>query len=179
MGERMSENPDILWSNSDFGNCFLLSQEEQLEADCCEPKTRAEERSGMCATIITATVHSDKAQSEFYTARLAVGVPACVFFFSVEVWWGCIWFQLHTPALKWFGVKGSSTCFQFLSSTWQFGIRSRKTVSPTGINKVSRYHFPPGLSGWRLISERHLRRSGSTFSFRFFWKIMFNAMKLL
>lgn len=135
-------------------NVFVETQ----EADRCELKTRAGESSSMCAIIITATVqHSDKAQREFYTARLVVGVPACIFFLCRSVMRLYLISvtlprRLHTPVLKWFGVKGCAPVFSILSSTWQFEIRSGKTISQQGSVK-NRINISFRVSEWRIISE--------------------------
>lgn len=113
---------------------------------------------------------------EFYTASLVVGVPVCIFFSLYS--WDEAEFDFrysaktatHTcVAVIW--CERQHTCFQFLSSTWQFEIRSGKTISLLGSMKY-RIIISLRISGLRLISE-HLRRSGSSFSFRFCWKMIF------
>lgn len=82
-------------------------------------KPELRKSSGMRAIIITATVRrSEEAQGEFYTARLVVGVPVCIFLF-VEVVMRLYLISvtlprhLRTPVLERFGVKGSTPVFSF------------------------------------------------------------------
>lgn len=99
-------------------NCFFA---ETQEADCWEPKSRAEEISGMCAIINAVAVRQPgEAQREFYTAWLVVVVPAWFFFlflcrsemrlYTIS---GTMPRQLHTPVPKWCGVKGSTPVLSF------------------------------------------------------------------
>lgn len=138
MGERMSENAKVVrhplikfsfWKRIPPLTGTLLQQLESWnqnvfietqEADCCEPKTRAEESSSMCAIIIAAAVrHCDEAHAEFYLAGLVVGVSVCIFFclcrsvVRLYLISGALPRLLHTPVLKWFGVKGSTPVFSF------------------------------------------------------------------
>lgn len=150
-------------------NVFVETQ----SANRCEPKTRAVESSGVRAIIITATVQ----HSERILHRQPGGRCACVYFFSLYSWDEAEFdfrysakTATHTcVAVIW--CERQHTCFQFLSSTWQFEIRSGKTISLLGSMKY-RIIISLRISGLRLISE-HLRRSGSSFIFRFCWKMIF------
>lgn len=144
-------------------NCFFA---ETQEADCWEPKSRAEEISGMCAIInAVAAQQPGEAQREFYTAWLVVVVPAWFFFlflcrsemrlYTIS---GTLPRQLHTPVPKWCGVKGSTPVLSFfvrvLFFTWQFEITSGKTVYPKG---SIRYHIIISLCTFGLRWNSNLQ----------------------
>lgn len=155
------------------------------EVDCCEPKTRAEGRSsGMCAIIIitaaaaaAAVRLSDKTQREnpallgwWYT----VGAPVC-----------CIWFQILCQD----GYTHTHLCL----SDWMWKARTPVFHLAHGNLKsqVERQFFPTGVSDRAVFaflspdlcisahfsiwatSHQHLRRSDSSFTFRFKWKMIY------